>query len=485
MINQIKFTNDPFHRYILPYQWFHLLLNYKDKNSELPSSKIENKIFLKDNKLKDDIDLRQMVFVIYEVMFHVNNMYKVDYIIRVEYKVQESEIQISTAVVMNNKAFVDNKSNNAENKVLHTYILGGNARSDIGVYNNNNISLSSSRNKGNELSINNNNNNNNYHGKAKSTIHDAHYTNVNEDSSNNVNLSHSNHKHKATRTKANNNTQQQQQQRQCTPSTNDKTTKTPSSIEDIDKSQLGSSSIQDIYNNNNNTISMLTNLNQYPNYTLPPVGLINPSIYCFMNTCLQCLCSIPELNYYFINSKYKEEKKNKRKGLNACNSYRDFLMQYNTETNPFRPTSSMYNTCHSFLEAHTQHDCQEFLRRFLGAMQDELNYKKKYTFPDNITMDKAWNIYRKVNPSFVDSVFTGLMRSCVKCMKCNYCSYTFDPFMDLSVSIKYKKGDSLEKSLGRYFAKETIGADCGYRCESCKKKTSVKYYIKHIYIMYI
>ena len=453
-----------------------MLLNYKDKNSELPASKIENKIFLKDNKLKDEIDLRQMVFVIYEIMFHVNNSYKVDYIIRVEYKVQEMEIQILTAVVMSNKKFIENKSNNIDNKVLYTYLLGGNVRTDIGVYNNNNnqFPLSSSRNKGNELSINNNNNN---HHKAKSTINKCHQlqqTNLNEDNS--VNLSHSNytanHKHKNPHTKSNNNTLQQQ--RQCTPSTNDKTTKTPSSTEDIDKSQLGSFSIQDLYNNNNNN-SMITNLNQFPNYMLPPIGLINPSIYCFMNTCLQCLCSIPELNYYFINCKYKNERKNKRKGLNACNSYREFLMQYNKEINPFRPTSSMYNTCHSFLESHTQHDCQEFLRRFLGAIQDELNYKKKYTFPDNITMDKAWNIYRKVNPSFVDSVFTGLMRSCVRCMKCNYCSYTFDPFMDLSVSIKYKKADSLEKSLGRYFAEETIGVDCGYRCESCKKKTSVKY----------
>ena len=414
-------------------------------------------------------------------MFHVHRTYKVDHIIQVEYKYQEKEIRLSTAVVMSSKRFNDNKGNSNDTKVLNTYVLGENVSTDIGVCNNNNnnqFPSSSSRNKGNELSI----NNNNCHNKAKSTINECNHlqqTNSNEDNTVNFSQSNCNANHKHNKP---NYTISQQQQHQCTPSTNDKTTKTPSSTEDIDKSQLGSSSIQDIYNNTNTNMLTLTNLNEHPSCTLPPIGLINPSIYCFMNTCLQCLCSIPELNYYFINCKYKSEKKNKRKGLNACNSYREFLIQYNKEVGPFRPTSQMYNTCHSFLESHTQHDCQEFLRRFLGAIQDELNYKKKYTFPDNITMDRAWNIYRKVNPSFVDSVFTGLMRSCVKCMKCNYCSYTFDPFMDLSVTIRSKKADSLDKSMGRYFAEETIGAGCGYRCESCKKKTSVKYYYIYPYI---
>ena len=54
-------------------------------------------------------------------------------------------------------------------------------------------------------------------------------------------------------------------------------------------------------------------------------------------------------------------------------------------------------------------------------------------------MKDAWSIYREVNPSFIDSVFTGLMTSTVKCLKCSHCSYTYDPFLDLSVSIEKKK----------------------------------------------
>ena len=189
-----------------------------------------------------------------------------------------------------------------------------------------------------------------------------------------------------------------------------------------------------------------------------------------MNTCLQCLCSIPELNYYFKTEQYTIEKRNNSKKTNACAAYRELILQYIANDDSFQPPNSLYRKCHDLLEPNQQHDCQEFLRRFLGAMTDELNKNKIYKFEDNITMEKAWSTYRAINASFIDSVFTGLMRSSVICSKCGHASYTYDPFMDLSVSIK-KKRDLLEYCLERYFGKEKI--DCGYKCEKCHKKTSV------------
>ena len=42
------------------------------------------------------------------------------------------------------------------------------------------------------------------------------------------------------------------------------------------------------------------NLDKYKKIVLNPLGLKNPSIYCYMNCCLQILLSIPELNYFFF-----------------------------------------------------------------------------------------------------------------------------------------------------------------------------------------
>ena len=84
-------------------------------------------------------------------------------------------------------------------------------------------------------------------------------------------------------------------------------------------------------------------------------------------------------------------------------------------------------------------------------------------------MEQKWIIYRKVNNSFIDYIFTGLMRSFVQCQKCNYKSYTYDPFIDLSVSInKYK---NLEKCLKQYFENEKM--DCEYKCDNCKQIAKV------------
>jgi ubiquitin C-terminal hydrolase len=63
---------------------------------------------------------------------------------------------------------------------------------------------------------------------------------------------------------------------------------------------------------------------------------------------------------------------------------------------------------------------QEFLRRLLGKIQEELNVNKKYTIPDKITCNDYWKIYRENNPSFIDNMFTGLMRSSVICHKCKH-----------------------------------------------------------------
>ncbi len=216
--------------------------------------------------------------------------------------------------------------------------------------------------------------------------------------------------------------------------------------------------------------SLILKLEGYKANDLKPKGLYNPSVYCFMNTCMQCLVSIPELNYYFGTGVFLKEKKSKKDSV-ACNALKEFINSYEKSSGSLKAPSSIYNVCHSFLTANTQHDCQEFLRRFLTKIQEEINWNKKYTIPDYANLEQAWNIYRDVNPSFLDSLFTGLMRSSVICNLCGHKSDTYDPFMDLSVPIKKKPVENIESCLDYYFAKEHI--DCEYKCSSCKKKTSV------------
>jgi len=98
-----------------------------------------------------------------------------------------------------------------------------------------------------------------------------------------------------------------------------------------------------------------------------PRGISNPSVYCFMNTCMQCLLSIPELNYFFSEQTYKSESKNSKKNFTACNAIKDLIDVYSCESDKYlKSPGSIYKVCHSFLEPNTQHDCQVNIMSYAG-----------------------------------------------------------------------------------------------------------------------
>ena len=402
--------------------------------------------------------------IVKEYMDRIANTkgFQIDYVILVEYDVQSNLISLDKGVnIFKKDNYLAFELRKIQRNISDVYSFGTSFNYSFQEERNN----KASQNKELELTIN----------KNKSSFIDEAKPNgksiklkTNKKNKSNNNLSNSNisgrkNVQEGEQSLSSNNNRGNCGQR--TPSTDDKSKNSKS----INQSQISSSS-HEISPKQKEEI-IITSLSNYKQTPLIPRGLYNPSVYCFMNTCLQCLSSMPELNQYFLIGKYEKEKKSK-KATHACNAYNEFLKIYKNEDSCFRPPKSIYSTCHSFLQPHQQHDCQEFLRRFLGAIQDELNKNQKYTFPDNITLEKAWKIYRDVNPSFIDSVFTGLMRSSVKCCKCGHPSYTYDPFLDLSVSINSKGKDYLDSCLEKYFGEEKI--DCGYKCEKCHKKTSVR-----------
>ena len=221
----------------------------------------------------------------------------------------------------------------------------------------------------------------------------------------------------------------------------------------------------------------LFNLDSYKKTDLIPIGLKNPSIYCFMNCCLQILLSIPELNYFFLCKKYKQDLNHKTL---ICDDYSNFISLYqyfkNHNETQMDLTPSIIDICNSLVPKGIMHDCQEFLLLFIHSMQEELNHNYKnnyYKYENNIDdkdIEKRWNLYRIVNSSFTDSIFTGYIRSTVICNNCNNSSYNYEPFMNLSVPIP-KSNKSIKKCLNIYFEIELI--DCDYRCSNCKQNTSV------------
>lgn len=217
------------------------------------------------------------------------------------------------------------------------------------------------------------------------------------------------------------------------------------------------------------------NLDKYKKIVLNPLGLKNPSIYCYMNCCLQILLSIPELNYFFLNKKYKQEQSHKTL---ISDDYSNFISLYlyfkNHQETQMDLPPSMFDICNSLVPKGVMNDCEEFLILLLQSIQEELNYKKcKNNSIRNIDendIEKRWSLYREENSSFADSIFTGYISSTVICNKCNKTSCNYEPFMDLSVPIP-KNDKSIKKCLNIYFEIESI--DCNYHCDNCNNYTNV------------
>ena len=226
------------------------------------------------------------------------------------------------------------------------------------------------------------------------------------------------------------------------------------------------------YNPENNKTFVL---DSFEKKYLEPIGINNKSIYCYMISCFQVLLSIPEMNYYFL---YKKYKKSEQKTL-ICDDYSEFISLYEyfqkNNKNQIDIPPSIYNICHSFLQKDVMNDCEEFFILFLKSMQEELNMKINGNKINNNNenkndIEKIWNDYRKENDSFIDGLFTGLIRSTVICNKCQNEFYNYEPFMDLAVPIP-KKNKSILNCLNIYFDCEYI--ECNYHCEKCKFDTNV------------
>ena len=416
-------------------------------------------------KISNNINPNEICITIWEIMKRIVDFFNVDVIIRVDFNRDENEIDLNTYKLYKVKEFNFSSMNVLNSNVKKTYWFYGefNVKGFPRFNNNNNnnnendnsvININFDKLRINNNNENNENNNNENNNNNNNNNENNNNDNNNNDNNNNINENNNNNENNKNNNDNNNNNKIENN-------------KEKNEINNINNKN--SSLKNNITSNNINSFKPIFYFKDYEKLILSPIGLINPSVYCYMNTAFQCLLSIPELTYHFSHSIYSQ---NNTKNHPICDSFKDLIISYssNKSKNSIYLPKSIFQTCNSLLSLNYQQDSQEFLRRFLGGIQDELNNSKKYVFPENISMNSAWNIYRSNNNSFIDSIFSGLIRSQIKCFKCKNISNTFDPFLDLSLSVNNNKNkEKLNDCLNEYF-KEEIIKDKDFFCEKCKNK---------------
>ncbi|CAD8171262.1 unnamed protein product [Paramecium pentaurelia] len=198
-------------------------------------------------------------------------------------------------------------------------------------------------------------------------------------------------------------------------------------------------------------------------YELPYVGLQNPKYYCYMNSALQCLLSIRELN----DSLLKQQKQSNKKFTMA---YQDLLrLVQSSIPGSAISVEKLQNMCLNKFKYSQQQDAHEFLLYLLSEIQQELVGKNKYQKEEFQNALEAWDVYRSRNPDIITDLFAGQIASKSHCLKCKEISEGFDPILDLNLPLsKYyiPREFKLQDCLQNYFKEEQIND--AWKCDKCQ-----------------
>lgn len=193
------------------------------------------------------------------------------------------------------------------------------------------------------------------------------------------------------------------------------------------------------------------------------LGLSNLGNTCYMNSALQCLAHVFEVNSYFVYNMHERE-------LNKVNplGYKgeiavafsslihklfDYLNSAQSFVTPreFKYTIGRYST---MFHGYQQQDSQEFLSWLLDALHEDLNriYDKPYVEKPELKEEDidnpealvelantCWHQHKQRNDSIIVDLFTGLYQSTLVCPTCSNKSVTFDPFNDVTLPLPTNK----------------------------------------------
>ena len=270
-------------------------------------------------------------------------------------------------------------------------------------------------------------------------------------------------------------------------------------------------------NLNNNIISMnnnkIKNKDLYKEYEsmkslffsssyklyFPLRGLSNVGLTCYMNSTLQCLLHIPELNDYFINKYLIEAEKLNKINKNAetrgelskeyflvvlavCEDIRgpNYYKKRNYKK-PFTPESfnrtlSRLNPQFSRYEAN---DSKDLLLYLFQTIHEELNYLGKHKLNKipkcNQLIEKESYLFFKIvncnlNLSIISYLFYGILKSITICYGCDSKLYNFQYFQFLSFPAFNYQGKEMNIYQGfkEFIKEEIMKGDNQCYCQKCK-----------------
>ena len=235
----------------------------------------------------------------------------------------------------------------------------------------------------------------------------------------------------------------------------------------------------------------------YEQSFFPTKGLNNVGLTCYMNSTLQFLLHIPELNTFFFNAyldflkqpNYKkiiekvgskgklsqEFNKLLKKTMDFIENNRFFHL--NNSVAPYEFNSLISNLNPQFAR-YESNDARDLLIYLLQEMHEELNYfgykrLKKVPRCNQLIELNAFNFFKQVNSdmnfSIISYLFWGIVKQTTVCRVCNSNLYNFQYFQYLSFPLYSYQGLNFNfyRGLKDYIKPELLSGDNQFFCQQC------------------
>lgn len=213
-------------------------------------------------------------------------------------------------------------------------------------------------------------------------------------------------------------------------------------------------------------------------------------ITCYMNSILHIVQQIPIFADYIyiapffktIIQKFKDE--DKIKETVAYELHRLLKVSMTNDDVPITPSSFKHiiGQKNDMWNEMNHQDSQEFYTFLISTLEDEIGTKVKFIPGGEVIKpstyltllaESAWQRFQSREYSILKNIFEGLLYTQTKCNCCYNKSITFEPFVNLQVSIPMDpktdrfKDFTLSDCLNHFVKEEQLDKDNKYNCEMC------------------
>lgn len=217
-------------------------------------------------------------------------------------------------------------------------------------------------------------------------------------------------------------------------------------------------------------------------------GLINMGNTCWFNSIIQNLAYTKPFHDFLFSHLYREDADPDKKEFLLFECFFQLLDKlYNNNINVKELKSFKYliNKHNDMYMIPNQFDSHEFLIFLINKLHNAISYEADITIngvvknsldKKQIKSIKSWSNFFKKEYSYIIDLIYGQYNSYLKCLNCNKICNTYEPFLDLELSIIDENTNDLYDCLNNLTHCEYL--DNKWKCEKCNEFSNPKKQIK-------